>query len=89
MTLDRIATSTTGQAPADMATVNTAHLPMKPAVSGMPAIDSRKNPKTPATSGARRPSPVHFSNDVASPPASRTRVTIAKAPIVDGPYVAR
>ena len=69
--------------------LKTAHLPTKPPVSGMPAIDSRKNPNAPATSGARRPSPAHFANDVASPPASRTRVTIAKAPTVAGPYVAR
>src|SRR3546814_649074 len=54
-----MATRTTGQEPADMTEVNTAHLPMKPAVSGMPAIESRKNANTPATSGERRPRPAH------------------------------
>ena len=83
------ATTTTGQAPADSATSKTAHLPMKPEVSGMPAIASRKNAKTPATSGASLPSPAHRLSAVASPPESRTMVTTAKAPTVAKPYVAR
>ena len=45
--LHRIAATTTGQAPADSATAKTAHLPTKPEVSGMPAMPSRKNAKTP------------------------------------------
>ena len=84
-----MATRTTGHAPADIATVNTAHLPAKPAVSGMPAIDSRKNAKAPATSGERLPRPAQRSSPVASPEASRTRVTTAKAPSVAKEYVAR
>ncbi len=78
--LDAIATSTTGQNPADIAEVKTAHLPTKPDVSGMPAIDSRKNANAPATSGDRLPRPVQAAMPVASPPASRTTVTSAKAP---------
>ena len=85
MMLVAIATSTTGQAPADRATAKTAHLPTKPAVSGMPAIDSRKNANVPASSGERCPRPRHLSNVVDSPPESRTRVTIANAPIIEKP----
>ena len=62
---------------------------MKPPVSGIPAIESSRKPNAPATSGDVRPSPDHFENAVASPPASRTSVTIAKVPTVAGPYVAR
>ena len=60
--LQAIAATTTGHAPADRATVKTAHLPTKPAVSGMPAIDSRKKANRPATSGERRPSPAQREN---------------------------
>ncbi len=81
----RMATSTTGQAPADAATENTAHLPTKPEVSGMPAIASRKKAKTPATSGDSLPSPDQRESVVASPAASRTSETTAKAPSVAKP----
>ena len=87
--LHRIAATTTGHAPADSATVKTAHLPTKPAVSGMPAIDSRKNANSPATSGERRPRPCQRANVVASPRESRTSVTTAKAPSIAKPYVVR
>ncbi len=66
---------------------------MKPAVSGMPAKDSRNKVKVSASSGWRLPSPVHWVSVVASaitgPPGpsltSRTRVTMANAPIVARP----
>jgi hypothetical protein len=51
----------------------------------MPAIESSRKPNAAATRGARLPSPAHFENAVASPPESRTRVTIAKVPTVAGP----
>ena len=63
----------------------TAHLPVKPEVSGMPAIASRKKAKTPATTGDSLPSPAQRDRCVASPPPSRTTVTIANAPIVMKP----
>ena len=75
---------TTGQAPADRATVKTAHLPMKPAVSGMPAIEQEER-EHPATSGDALPRPAQRRTWVASPPASRTSVTTAKAPIIAKP----
>ena len=65
--------------------MNTAHFPAKPAVSGMPAMLSRKNANTPATMGASLPSPAHRDRWVASPPASRTTVTTANAPMVMKP----
>ena len=58
---------------------------MKPAVSGMPAMLSRKNAKMPATIGDSLPSPAHRDRWVASPPASRTMETIANAPSVMKP----
>ena len=69
--------------------VNTANLPVKPLVSGMPANASRKNANMPATSGERRPRPAHRDRWVASPPESRTSVTTANAPIVAKPYATR
>ena len=51
----------------------------------MPAIASRKNANTPATSGDSLPSPAQRDRWVCSPPASRTSVTTAKAPIVAKP----
>ncbi len=65
--------------------MNTAHLPMKPAVSGIPAIESRKNANAPPSSGARRPTPVHRCSDVASPDGSRTIDTTANAPSIANP----
>lgn len=47
----------------------------------MPAKASRNTAKTAATSGSAT-SPAHFDRWVASPPASRTRVTTANAPTV-------
>ena len=55
----------------------------------MPAKASRKTAKTAATSGERRPSPAQRDRWVASPPASRTSVTTAKAPSVTKEYAAR
>ena len=55
----------------------------------MPANASRKTANTAATSGDLRPSPAHLDRWVASPPASRTSVTTAKAPIVTNEYPAR
>ncbi len=74
--------TTSGAAPPAAAALNTANFPAKPEVSGIPAKASRKTAKTAATSGERRPRPAHFDRCVASPPASRTSVTTAKAPIV-------
>ena len=51
----------------------------------MPAMPSRKNAKTPATSGDSLPSPAQWERCVCSPPASRTRVTTANAPIIEKP----
>ena len=57
-----------------------------PPVSGMPAMESRKNAKTPghqrATACRARPT---ARTRVASPPASRTSVTMAKVPTVARP----
>ena len=64
---------------------NTANLPVKPEVSGIPAKASRKNVKTAASTGERRASPAHCDRCVASPALSRTRVTTANAPIVVKP----
>ena len=71
-----------GVAPPAMPAVKTANLPVKPLVSGMPAKASRNSAKALATSGERFPRPAHCDRCVASPVESRTRVTIAKAPIV-------
>ena len=76
---------TTGHAPADSAAAKTAHLPVKPLVSGMPAMPSSRNAKMPATSGDSLPRPAHRDMCVASPPESRTTVTIANAAIVIRP----
>jgi hypothetical protein len=65
--------------------VKTAHLPVNPLVSGIPAIASRKKAKTPATTGDSLPSPAHRERWFASPPASRTSVTTANAPTVMKP----
>ena len=51
----------------------------------MPAIARRKNAKTAATTGDSLPSPAQRSIAVVSPPASRTRLTTAKAPSVAKP----
>ena len=58
---------------------------MNPLVSGMPAKLSMKIEKTTAASGERRPRPTQLDSSVASPLASRTMVTRAKAPIVAAP----
>ncbi len=55
----------------------------------MPAKASRNTANTAATRGDRRPSPAHLDRCVASPPASRTSVTTANAPIVTKEYAAR
>ena len=85
MMLDAIATTTTGHAPADIADVKTAHLPMKPAVSGIPAIESSKNANAPGLSGDVRPRPGHRAQWVGSSPPTRMTVTIAKATIIAKP----
>ena len=82
-------TTTSAPAPPSAAALNTANFPAKPEVSGMPAKASRKTANTAATSGERRPSPAHLDRCVASPPASRTRVTTANAPIVTKEYAPR
>ncbi len=66
-------------------TANTAHLPVKPLVSGIPAMPSSRNANIPATSGDSLPRPAQRERWVASPPESRTTVTIAKAAIVIRP----
>ncbi len=58
---------------------------MKPAVSGMPAIDISRIAKMVATTGLRLASPDHCERWVASPSPSRTRVTMPKAAIVAKP----
>ena len=76
---------TSGVAPPAIAAWKTANFPVKPLVSGMPANASRNSAKMPATSGDRRPRPAHRDRWLASPPASRTRVTTANAPTVVNP----
>ena len=78
-------TITTGQAPDESATSKTAHLPMKPEVSGIPAMASRKRAKTPATRGECLPSPAQRDIADCSPAESRTSETTAKAPSVASP----
>ncbi len=51
----------------------------------MPASDSRKNAKSPATRGERLPRPAHCDRWVASPDPERTSVTRAKAAMVVKP----
>ena len=76
---------TSGSAPPWMAAWNTANLPVNPLVSGMPAKAIRNSANTPATSGERLPRPAQRDRCAASPPRSRTSVTMAKAPIVAKP----
>ena len=71
--------TTSGDAPADNANVNTAHLPAKPVVNGMPANPSSRNANSPATNGETLPRPCHRDRWVASPAGSRTTETSANA----------
>ncbi len=68
-----------------MATSKTAHLPMKPEVSGMPARPSMNSANTPATSGECLPMPAQRARALCSPAASRTSETTAKAPSAETP----
>jgi hypothetical protein len=64
---------------------NTANLAVNPLVSGTPAKAARKKVNTTAVTGDRLASPAHWERWVASPAASRTRVTTANAPMVEKP----
>ena len=79
------ATTTSHSWPPLHAVAKTAHLPMNPLVSGMPAKLSMNSANTAAASGERRPRPIQLLSSVASPVASRTMVTSANAPIVAAP----
>ena len=65
-----------------MAAVNTLSLPMKPAVSGMPAKDSRNRLIEAASTGDRLASPAQSETCEASPSPLRTTVRMANAPMV-------
>ena len=68
-----------------MAASKIANFPVKPLVRGIPANASRNSENAAAVNGARFPRPAHRDRWVASPLASRTIVTMAKAPIVANP----
>ena len=59
---------------------------MKPLVSGIPAKLNKNNENTKATNGDFFPSPTQRFTSLTSPAESRTRVIIAKAPIVATPF---
>src|SRR4051794_1442471 len=75
--------------PAPIPAANTPNLAVKPLVSGIPANASRMNVNTAANSGERRPRPAQRDRWVASPSASRTRVTTANAASTVKPYATR
>ena len=89
MRLATTPTITNHTMPASIAAAKTPNLPTNPEVSGMPARASMNTANADATTGDLRPMPNHVARFVASPPASRTMVMIANAPIVVKPYAMR